>query len=709
MRTERETWVELFCSEGKPLALDRLRELVPERCAKAGRMLSSGRLGDPFTHPDVMTVLGLGWMSGKTWRVLTRQKSPPAGVEDQPLEVVFSARSRAHPDGLRLGRLERTLAQYRGIPTRIRCTVETGEDLEVATTCAALAHAAGATLWLTGAATKVETPGSPALATTLAAGLHDLWKRCQELDIPWVIDGLQHTPLPDHTAPGRCDANALMALARGHILHGLGSVRETTETAAADAGGIAQLGPLLKAHGHPVRNLPLCMGGDGRGEGTHTDACTPCPARTKCPGPSAELTDQVHPLRAWSSLQEGAHIVVLAPDQPDNLLTLSTLPGLVTELRARGAQVTFHTPFDVEDSPASFCPERTFTVWEHIYWNLHRSITRQPDPITDYRPPVGRISHPLRRQDTASHRAAVVERWWATLDLSSADLIVVPGFHAARRVWEHPTRPHSARVQVADFHLLDGAHEWARDRLPPGQAVMTGGAWNDIDLEIVSCFPRYAKLYRSIGIDLRRIVWRPYPLWSRHCEPGPPPHACGHIWAGGAHLRDWDTLARAVASCADLTHPIDVHADPSPVLQAAVGLRPLGRVGLEPFWRAIQTARFVVLPLHHDADRAAGLTVASMALAAGRPVVATCIPGTLDHLRHGIDSLLVPAGDADALADAISRLDADEALLHRLHRGAVAAKASVDVRRWASTIVDGLKPLTSRDLETGHQRNSWTF
>jgi len=56
------------------------------------------------------------------------------------------------------------------------------------------------------------------------------------------------------------------------------------------------------------------------------------------------------------------------------------------------------------------------------------------------------------------------------------------------------------------------------------------------------------------------------------------------------------------------------------------------------------------------------------AAAAGRPVVATDIPGCREIVLHGESGLLTPPGDANALADAIGDLLADEDLRARMGR-----------------------------------------
>src|SRR5262249_38673083 len=57
-------------------------------------------------------------------------------------------------------------------------------------------------------------------------------------------------------------------------------------------------------------------------------------------------------------------------------------------------------------------------------------------------------------------------------------------------------------------------------------------------------------------------------------------------------------------------------------------------------------------------------------MAAGVPVVATRVGGTPEAIRDGVNGLLVPPGDAKALADAVCQVLDDPELAERLGRAA---------------------------------------
>ncbi len=54
------------------------------------------------------------------------------------------------------------------------------------------------------------------------------------------------------------------------------------------------------------------------------------------------------------------------------------------------------------------------------------------------------------------------------------------------------------------------------------------------------------------------------------------------------------------------------------------------------------------------------------AMALGKPVIATSVGAVPEIVRDGVDGILVPPGDVDALAEAMGRLMSDDGLRHRL-------------------------------------------
>jgi glycosyltransferase involved in cell wall biosynthesis len=80
------------------------------------------------------------------------------------------------------------------------------------------------------------------------------------------------------------------------------------------------------------------------------------------------------------------------------------------------------------------------------------------------------------------------------------------------------------------------------------------------------------------------------------------------------------------------------------------------------------------------------------ALAVGTPVIATRVGGVPEVVEDGVNGLLVPPGDAAALAEAVRRFFADGALRDRLR-----AAAAPSVERFApDTIVDALERTLAR-------------
>jgi D-inositol-3-phosphate glycosyltransferase len=120
--------------------------------------------------------------------------------------------------------------------------------------------------------------------------------------------------------------------------------------------------------------------------------------------------------------------------------------------------------------------------------------------------------------------------------------------------------------------------------------------------------------------------------------------------------------------------------------EGIAGVRILGRVADEELADRYRSAALVVVPTLQGVGFG---MVAAEALACGVPVVATDHGGHREVVRDGEDGLLVPPGEAGALAQALIRLMDDGDLRERLAQGArarelddgVAADALLDVLR----------------------------
>ena len=106
---------------------------------------------------------------------------------------------------------------------------------------------------------------------------------------------------------------------------------------------------------------------------------------------------------------------------------------------------------------------------------------------------------------------------------------------------------------------------------------------------------------------------------------------------------------------------------------------------------ALEACDVVVAPSRIESDgREEGTPVAcAEALAAGRPVVASETGGIRELIEDGRTGLLVPPGDAGALAAALARFAGDGELRGRLRAGARDAGPSVTMRATAARI-DGI-------------------
>ena len=148
----------------------------------------------------------------------------------------------------------------------------------------------------------------------------------------------------------------------------------------------------------------------------------------------------------------------------------------------------------------------------------------------------------------------------------------------------------------------------------------------------------YGKLSPMHGLDV---------IVGAARQPGVPPIRL----VGTGQLDDW--LAQ------------EIHRDPPPMLE---------HVPWVPYEGLVDEVRAsaVVLGVFGRSDKASRVIPNKVfqAMAAARPVVTADTPGIREALVHGESGWLVPAGDANALAEALRTLAADPLLCARLGAGA---------------------------------------
>lgn len=307
-------------------------------------------------------------------------------------------------------------------------------------------------------------------------------------------------------------------------------------------------------------------------------------------------------------------------------------------------------------------------AWQPLRAGAHVHLSPLADEV------MRELALPALRARLASHGCALTEGESVPPE---SDLVVTWAYPQALDVIDTVPLRDDARVVIFDLHML-------REREPIRARIARGG-WPDERLEIVSAFPSFAHLYVRTGIPLSRIRWRPYPL-----GPVPPQLAGEAAFAGGAHARHWGLLLHAAEILGDRCPRIRVASRET--IEPVAGIEPLGFIKLPAFLQEVATARFVVLPIEWQRDLCAGGSVLALALAFGRATVATRVPMALDHLRDGVDSLLVDPEDPRALASAIARMASDDALRARLEAGARRRARTLSAAHFADELVLGAPP-----------------
>jgi glycosyltransferase involved in cell wall biosynthesis len=181
---------------------------------------------------------------------------------------------------------------------------------------------------------------------------------------------------------------------------------------------------------------------------------------------------------------------------------------------------------------------------------------------------------------------------------------------------------------------------------------------------------RGAGVLRELGVEARVIPHPVYPSSAAHADDGATVLALGVI-------RPYKGLADAIAAIERLPDArLLVAGDPAMPLD---GLREaprtewrLGYLPQAELERALGEATVAVFPYRAELDQSGAML---QALGAGVPVVAYDVGGLAEPVERFGAGRVVPAGDVDALAEALGALLSDAAELARAREGARRARA----------------------------------
>lgn len=196
-----------------------------------------------------------------------------------------------------------------------------------------------------------------------------------------------------------------------------------------------------------------------------------------------------------------------------------------------------------------------------------------------------------------------------------------------------------------------------------------------------------AILIKGSGVDLNMFA----------CEPEPPGIPMVVLPArmlrdkgvvefanAAKRLRSKGAVAEFVlAGMTDKANPASLAASDLEMLQRDTGVRWLGHIPNMP--ALYRKSHIVCLPSYREGMPKSLLE----ACAAGRPIVATDVPGCREAVRHGENGLLVEPRNVEALADGIALLLADASLRRRMGAaGRQRAEAEFDIRAVVRATLD---------------------
>jgi len=199
-----------------------------------------------------------------------------------------------------------------------------------------------------------------------------------------------------------------------------------------------------------------------------------------------------------------------------------------------------------------------------------------------------------------------------------------------------------------------------------------------VDVAIVHSYleaERYAAVFPGVHTHFAFV---PYGLDVDRREAliaeaaGKPAHPRSLVVTAGKSGRDYTTLFDAMTNTNAELRVICDFAPAIPPIPTDADIKIMSDCHGYEYLRELAAADIVVVPVA-SSDISVGQMVLLQAKALGRPVIATDTPTMAGYACDGVDTLLVPPGDAMAMRAAIERLITDPALRKQLGEAAMSS------------------------------------
>ena len=346
---------------------------------------------------------------------------------------------------------------------------------------------------------------------------------------------------------------------------------------------------------------------------------------------------------------------------------------LAEQLEARGLLhrlVTTHRPLRGERVPAGCL---VVNPWPEILMRAPRTV-----------------GLPWRAGDYV--KAIAFDRWAARY---AAGCDVWVGFaafslwaqRAARRAGARTVLERGSTHILTQYALVEEEYRRWQYPAPPVDRRLVDRQMREYDeaeyISVPSRFVRQSFLEHGVAAD--RLLCNSYGADTRLFTPGPSPGRPFRIVTAGLSLRKGTPYLLDAAARLGITGgrggpqmEVCLAGAVAPDVAAVVrgtraAVRLMGALSQSRLAALYRTASVFVLP---SVEEGMALSVLE-ALASGLPVVVTLNTGAADLITHGREGLIVPPGDAAALADALLALYEDEP-----RRRAMGRAAAETARAW---------------------------